>query len=293
MKLFEVPSQTWWKGKEYQKFFAYYMPDDEWYQPIVPESWVGNLSNIEDLASASVDKTLLLQVPSGGKIAVHLSCAPLRDMHHSPNGVVFLFHEFSPKDQQSAHLQRVHEAVLNLNRAIARIPGHSPEQTVVTFPEGSPLMLSPIVFIAQRLVNVIHEVLDHPQVKLNAYEPTGYLYYIAGSGFTAEEGKALLEPDERHLLSEILSEGSVAHLLAKQEAVARGDHLDLPPSLATIAHKTMLIVPLFLEKRLVGMLCVLKEGLNERLYTPEEIELHRSSRPTCSMLSLIRPVQHL
>jgi signal transduction histidine kinase len=56
------------------------------------------------------------------------------------------------------------------------------------------------------------------------------------------------------------------------EVILAGNRVHLPPGSGNPASDNLLVFPLFLEKHLVGALCVTKAGLDS-VYTPEEIEL--------------------
>src|SRR5260370_14187199 len=137
LELFEVPSEAQWRGRDYQEFFAYYMLSANQQQPLVPEPWPRNPSSIEEVTSSLTNKVLMLQVPCGREIAVNLSCSPLQDTHKHASGMVFVFHELQPDQQEALHLQRVNEAVLTPTEAIRHLPERFPSPLVNALPQGS------------------------------------------------------------------------------------------------------------------------------------------------------------
>src|SRR5262249_31937840 len=122
----------------------------------------------------------LLHLPSGRKISVTVRSFPLGDQGRDTEGTVSVFHRW----HGIPHLQRVHEAMLDLTTAIAQIP----EQLDHALPEETFLLSPPVLFVAQQVVDVIRSVLDCRRVKMLAFgRRTGHLYFVAGSGLTAEE----------------------------------------------------------------------------------------------------------
>lgn len=175
--------------------------------------------------------------------------------------------------KQTSRQQRVHEAVLALIEAITRLPASFPAQVTQTLRDESSLLSPPVIFVAQQLVNVIRHVLDCERVSLRALRwPEGYLHFVAGSGFTAEEEESERATNDLVTLSDVCDETLVARLLAGKEVVVRSDCLHLPPGWRSLASASILAVPLFGQERMAGILCIIKPGL-ESVYTPEEVEV--------------------
>jgi signal transduction histidine kinase len=117
------------------------------------------------------------------------------------------------------------------------------------------------------------QVLDCQHVSLVALEPAGRLYYAVGSGMTSEQEQDHREMRGHFLPSDFVDEPVFARLAAGQEVVLPTDRMHLPPGfLADSVPKNHLLLPLFLEQRLVGGLVIAKAGVDSG-YTPEEIEL--------------------
>jgi signal transduction histidine kinase/PAS domain-containing protein len=270
-KLFEVPSEARLQGTSYQQFledFELY-DEDEQHQSISPEPWLMNLVTDDKAASRAPEKTLMLHLPSGGKVYTNLRCLPWFDSQKRAVGAVFVFHSITHSYQKALHLQRVHQAVLALTDAIAHIPEHFDPAP----PEETPLLSPPVSFVAQQLVNVIRQVLDCRRVSLITYGPEDHQYYVAGSGLTAEQKEYWQQVKGRLLPSVFVNETVFARLSANQEIILAGDDLYRPPQFhAEFGTENLLLVPLFLEQRLAGTLVIVKADSNSG-YTPEEVEL--------------------
>lgn len=262
LKLFEVPSELQCRGRDFHEFLAPYYTrcNEQQTLPLKPSSTT----------------VLPLQFSSGQQIIVKLSCSSARDAQKQIWGTVYVFQELSPGEQQALRFQRAHEAILTLNEAIARLPEHFPEPMTDALPAGSLLLSPPVVFIAQQLVDVIRNILDCPRatlrVTLKAIGPGGYSYFVAGSGFSPEQEQPEQATSGRFTLEEILGHPLVARLAAKQEVIVQGNRVHLPPIFGDLTSQNILLIPLFLGKRLTGLLCIIKES-QENAYTAEEIEL--------------------
>jgi signal transduction histidine kinase len=99
------------------------------------------------------------------------------------------------------------------------------------------------------------------------------VHYAVGSGFTPEQEQGRREMRGRFLPSDFVDATVLARLSAGQEVILTMDPLLLPPGYrADVGTKQVLLIPLFLEQQLVGILGVAKAGFDHS-YTPEEIEL--------------------
>jgi signal transduction histidine kinase len=188
-------------------------------------------------------------------------------------GKVIVFHRVAQRYQQAFRLQQAHEAIITLTTAITRLPKHFPEQVTTALPEGSLLLSPPVIFIAQQLVNVIRHVIDCHLINLKAIvQPSGRCFYIAGSGFQVTQ-----EVSERLIsglltLSDMLDKKTVASLYNNIEVTIRGDQLSLPLDCGAFISERILIIPLFVEEQLSGLICITKPGINTA-FTSEEITL--------------------
>jgi signal transduction histidine kinase len=269
LKLFEVPSEALCRGRDYQEFLHRYTTGDEQQRTTALEPWLMSLLIDGEAASRPQEAIRMLLPPSGRTVYVSLCAFPLLDAHKQAVGSVFVFHEITHRYQKALHLQRVHQAVSTLTAAIA----HLPSQIPFAFPEGPFLLSPPVLFVAQQLVDLIGHVLDCQHVRLAALGPAGRLYYAVGSGLTSEQEQYHREMRGCFLPSDFVDEPVLARLFAGQEVVLPTDRVHLPPGFrADSVPKNHLLLPLFLEQQLVGLLAIAKVGVDSG-YTAEEIEL--------------------
>lgn len=272
VKLFETSECQWW-GKNYRDFLETYALSSEQQRSSPSEPCQGSADGKGGTAFLSAESVLQLRLSSGRRIVVNLTCSALKDAHQQVVGTVYVFHELPLQQQRALHLQRVYEAVLTLTEAIARLPESLPARVTGPLRGGSLLLSPPAVFIAQQLVDVIRQVLNCHRASLKALAwPAGYLHFVAGSGFAAGEEAPERTTSGLVTLSEAFNKKQVARLFAKQEVAVRGDQVYVPPGMGSFASESLLIVPLFFQEQLSGILCVTRKGL-ESVYTPEEIEL--------------------
>jgi signal transduction histidine kinase len=270
LKLFEVASEPLLRGTSYYQFLHHYEMGDEQQRALSLEPWLMSLIIEGEAASSLQEGTLVLQVPSGRKIYVNIRCLPVLDAQKHGVETVYVFHEITHRYQKALHLQRVYQAVLSLKEAIA----HIPEQIDLASPEGLFLLSPPVLFVAQQLVDVIGQILDCQHVSLVALGPRdGHLHYVVGSGFTPEQEEYHRETSGCFLPSDFVDETVLARLSANQEVILPAGRLRFPPGFwEDFGDKNLLLLPMFLEQQLAGVLVIAKACFDNE-YTPEEIEL--------------------
>ncbi|EFH89203.1 ATP-binding protein [Ktedonobacter racemifer] len=283
-KLFEVGSEAQCQGRDYQQFLTSYIRSDE-QPPCAPsEQWLMNLALVGITGACSPAQALLLHLPSGRTISVTVRSFSASDQERDVEETVSVIQEFTHCRQEVSHLQRTHEAMLKLIAAIAQIP----EQMDHVLPEETFLLSPSVLFVAQQVVDVVRSVLDGLWVGMLAFgRRTGHLYFVAGSGYTAEQEQYWRDIGGFFHLSEVLDDAARARLGANQEVVLAYDQLHtierLGKQLPFPAHlhpvspssETFLFLPLFLEQQWVGVLAIIKAS-SKGAHTLEEIALVRA-----------------
>ncbi len=269
LNLFEISSVCSWLGMPYRELLQHYDWYDEQQRPTFLAPWLLNLDRNAAGAFPIYEQTLLLSLLSGRRVLLELRCAPLLDAEQQVSGMVFLLHKVTPRYQKALRLQRVSEAISTLNESIAQIP----ERFTFVISDEVLFLSPPVLFVVQKLVDVIHQVLACWRVSLVALEPgTHYLSYVVGSGFSAEQEQRRQELRGRFLSTEILDETLLTSLYANQEVILGSDRMHFPVGHpADFGAATLLIVPLFLEQQLAGGLIVANQGWGNG-YSQEEID---------------------
>ncbi|EFH88885.1 PAS domain-containing sensor histidine kinase [Ktedonobacter racemifer] len=276
-KLFEMGSEAQCQGRDYQQFLTSYISSDEQPPFVSKEQWLMNLALAGITGASSPAQTLLLHLPSGRKISVTVRTFPMSAQGRDTAETVSVFH----CGDEISYLRRVHEAMLDLITAIAQIP----EQMECVLPEETFLLSPPVLYVAQQVVDIIQSVLNCHNVNMLAFgHRTGHLYYVAGTGWTAEQEQYWRDIGGYFHGSEMVGDAAWARLGANQEVVLAmdqlhtierlGKQLPFPASLYPVSpgSETILFLPLFLEQQWVGVLVVVK-ARSEGAYTPEEIAL--------------------
>lgn len=284
-KLFEVATEAQCQGRDYPHFLKHYLCSDEQPSCVSAEHWLMSLALAGTTGAGVPENTpLLLHLPSGSKIAVTARTFSMGNQERGMKATISVFQEFTHGCQEVCRLQRAHEAMLELLSAIAQIP----EQRDDILPEETFLLAPPVLFMAQQLVDIIRSVLDCRRVNILAFDQrTDYLYFVAGSGLTAEQERHWREMGGRFHLVDVLDDAARARLGANQEVMTAHDHLrtieylgkqalfPAYPHPAPPGSETFLFLPLFLEQQWFGVLAIVKASA-EGEYTPEEIALMKA-----------------
>lgn len=273
-ELFEVQPENSWLGMSLREFFQRYEWLDESHRPTLFAPWLLDLiTRNKETSSCSYKQILLFHLPAQHPAFLEFHGSPVLDTRMRVVGLILVFHPIASRYQKALHLQRVYEAVLTLNEAIAQIPEHLASGA----PDEAFLLSRPVLCIAQQLTEVIHQVLKCWHVSLlGRGSEEDRVTYVAGSGFTARQEQQRRAICEHFLTVDIMGESVIASLRANQEVMLRTDQLHLPAGYPVDFGKaTLLILPLFLEQFLAGALIIAKKGWNNR-FLPEEVELAKA-----------------
>ncbi|HEX6480326.1 MAG TPA: PAS domain-containing sensor histidine kinase [Ktedonobacteraceae bacterium] len=271
LTLFEVPSEALCRGRDYQEFLQRYEGCNEPQPASALEPWLTCLLVDEDASCSLQHETRVFQVPSGRTAYVTLCAFPLLDARKQAVGTISVFHDITHRYQKALHLQRVHQAVSALREAIAHLPEHLLD--VAPLERGIFPLSPPVLFVAQKLVDVIGQVLHCQDISLLALGAGDRVMYAVGRGLTPELEQYLRETQGYFLPSDFLDAPVLTRLAAGQEVVLPNDRLHWPTGFrADPDPKNLLLVPLLLEQQLAGSIVIAKAGF-ESGYTPEEIEL--------------------
>src|SRR5260370_26373765 len=132
-----------------------------------------NLALAGRTGACSPAQTLLLHLPSGHTISVTVRSFLVSDQERDVEETVSVIQELTHCRQEVSHLQRAHEAMLELIAAIAQIP----EQMDYVLPEETFLLSPPVLFVVQQVVDVVRSVLNCLHVNMLAFgRRTCYLY---------------------------------------------------------------------------------------------------------------------
>jgi signal transduction histidine kinase len=269
--LFEVPPGALCRGTNYQQFLQRCNGCGKQHQPIFPEQWLMSLATDDSAPSSSPENTLLLHMPSGREVYVNFWRIPVHTAQKHRIETIYAFHDITHRQQKAFHLQRVHEAVLTLDEALA----HIQEKPAIVLQKEAFLLSPAVVLVAQPLVDVIRHVLDCLRVSLFTLRfPASKLFYIAGSGLTAEQEQRYQKVNGMSvLLSDMISEAMFTRLRSNQEIILSSDCINrpfVPPGEGET--ENILMVPLFLKQQLAGGLAIIKARPDNE-YQPEEVEL--------------------
>ncbi|GHO47134.1 sensor histidine kinase [Ktedonospora formicarum] len=272
LTLFEVQDSAPWCGTSTQQFLQRYTWCDEQQRSFSFPLWLLSLTTLkQEAVPLPYEQTLVLTHPSDHQICLELRCSLVFD-GLQPTGVLASFQVMTSRYQKALHIQRVYEALMTLNDAIARIP----EQFLAGHSEDPCLLSLPVRFVDQQLVDVIRQVLACWCVNLVAFRaPLPLVAHVAGSGFSAEREHLFREHGWRFRFADFFDETVLARLQANQEVILSPGCFHIPTGYPEeFGNANLLVFPLFREQHLAGMIVIHKHQW-EGGYTQEEIDLVR------------------
>lgn len=207
-------------------------------------------------------------------------CSPLCEPQGHLSEVVCLLHEFDPSFLQTRHALRAYHAVSALIEAFLRIPDFMD----ATGGEQVFQLLLRLQSVGSYLIEAIAQTLEAEKAVLIALGPASEVYYVATYGLTAEERQHRLQVEGGISLSEFLGETMATRLFRGESVMMPLDQIHRPFTGVPVYDQDMiLIAPIFLRERLIGLIATHKAGVT-RPYTSEEVLL---ATLTAQLTSLI------
>ncbi len=212
---------------------------------------------------------VLVQTPDGRKMILNMSGAPIRDEAGRIEHAVLIYRDVTERRRLE---QRTAEALRAL-LAMAEVLG----QSVDLHEEGvSPV--SELERVGERIAELTRSVVEGVHVVMLAVEPEEEsVHPVASVGFTSleeQQWREQLSPSPS--LGNYLGSPALLSPLKDDEALLL-DGMALPVHTPVLPYyvQTVLVVPICVERQLVGILCV-DDGNREHTYSRHEISLTRT-----------------
>ena len=242
---------------------------DEQGNQLAPEQWpLARLLRGEYLRTGQAED-IRLRLPDGQEIYVDHSGAPIRNQENEIIGAALIIHDVNERHLLEQRIQKAFRILLALVEELVDIPDHRTEiLSTRQSPNEQILSASSFQTAGEYLTELICQMLEYQEASISLIEPeTGHLRQIALAGFSPEEKAIYAEMFGRSTLADYLNEDEIG-LLRDNEVVMKemALHLDSPQPYM------LLIAPMLLDGRLVGILTVKKKEARAP-YTYEEIGL--------------------
>jgi signal transduction histidine kinase/PAS domain-containing protein len=212
-----------------------------------------------------------VQTPDERQAILNMSGAPIKNEAGTIERAVLIFRDVTERRQLE---QRTSEA-LGALLALAEVLIHVPER-LRRDEETTPL--SDTARVGQRVVELTRSVVESIHVVMLAVEPEEEIMRpLASVGLTPQEEQ---QWQERLMTAPFLSDhvGShtlLSHLKDGKVLILKGMTLPFYTAVLPSYVRTVLVAPICIEKRLVGVLCV-DDGSRGHTYTSHEMTLIRT-----------------
>ncbi len=225
---------------------------------------------------------VLVQTPAGRKVIFNLSGSPIYNATGTVERAVLIYRDVT----DHRHLEQRTSEALQALLAMAHVLAQTPELPR----EAIPLPSAPAIErqVGQRLVELAGSVIESIHVVLLAVEQRNneeVIYPVTAQGFTVEQ-----EQQWRRQLAHALplidyigSERLIPYLQEGEVLLLDGMSLPLYTPVLPFYVQTVLVAPICIGKRLVGLLCI-DDGSREHAYTATEMTL---AQTTARLLSLL------
>lgn len=241
---------------------------DEQGNELTLEQWpLTRLLRGEHLPGARENDMCLL-LPDGEKIYVNHTGTTMRDQENEIIGAVLIIHDVNERHLLENRIRKSFRILLALAEELVDIPGHYQENMPGDEILNAPLATHPFRAAGEYLTALTCQMLEYQGVSICQIDSdTGLLHMLAISGTTKESRAEYYQKYDRIPLDDILGEGGI-DLLRNNEVVVK----DLALHVRDCNIHTILLAPMLLDGRLVGVLSVEKKE-QYASYSLEEISL--------------------
>lgn len=214
---------------------------------------------------------VLVRTSDGRDVVLNMSGAPIKSETGTIERAVLIYRDVTARRRLEQRTSEALRALLAMAEILVQFPEH------LRFDEDStvPHTLSETEQVGQRVVELTRSVVESMHVvMLSIALEEDIVRPVAAVGFTPQQEQQWRERlmTSSHLESYIGSEDLLAHLKNDEVIILDGMTLPLHTHALPYYVGTVLVAPICVGNRLVGLLCV-DDGSREHTYRPHEITL--------------------
>lgn len=210
---------------------------------------------------------VLVQTPDARQVVLNMSGAPIRSEAGAIEWALLIYRDVTERRRLEQRTSEALSALLAMAEVLIQFPERLRWDEATTSPSDEER-------VGQRVVELIRSVVESVHVVMLAVEPEEDLVRpIASVGFTPQEEQQWRERlMTAPFLADHLESGLLSHL--KDDEVLMLEGMTLPFHTAVLPYYVgmVLVVPICVEKRLIGVVCV-DDGSREHTYATHEITL--------------------
>ncbi|MEO8955995.1 MAG: ATP-binding protein [Ktedonobacteraceae bacterium] len=214
---------------------------------------------------------VLVRTPDGRDVVLNMSGAPIKSETGTIERAVLIYRDVTARRRLEQRTSEALRALLAMAEILVQFPEHlqSGEDSTV------PPTLSETEQVGQRVVELTRSVVESMHVvMLSIVLEEDIVRPVAAVGFTQQQEQQWRErlTTSSHLESYIGSEELLAHLKNDEVIILDGMTLPLHTHALPYYVGTVLVAPIRVGNRLVGLLCI-DDGSREHTYRSHEITL--------------------
>lgn len=241
---------------------------DENGQPVPLEQWpLARILRGETLY-ADREPDIRLILPDGEAIYVNHSGTCIRDQQNQVIGAAVVIHDVNKRHILEKHIQKSFRILLSLAEELVDLPTHAFLTAPTQETDNQSHAVHPFQAASEYLAELTCQMLEYRGVSISLLDPaTQNLHLVAIAGFAPEERAFYQETYSSTLPADYLQASTLALLHENEVAIE-----DFQYHLYDPRPYKVLLAPMMIEGRLIGVLNVEKTELNAS-YTSEEISL--------------------
>ena len=210
---------------------------------------------------------VLVQTPDARQVVLNMSGDPIRSQAGAIERAVLIYRDVTERRRLEQRTSEALRALLAMAEVLIQFPERLQWDEATTSPSDEER-------VGQRVVELTRSVVESVHVVMLAVEPEEELVRpIASVGFTPQEEQQWHERlMAAPLLADHLESGLLSHLKDDEVLILEGMTLPFHTAVLPYYVRMVLVAPICVEKRLIGVVCV-DDGSREHTYTTHEISL--------------------
>lgn len=222
---------------------------------------------------------VLVQTPDTRQVILNMSGAPIRGEAGTIERAVVIYRDVTERRRLEQRTSEALQAMLAMAEVLIQFPERLQEDEETT-------AFADTEHVGQRVVELAQSIVESKHVVMLAVEPeTEIVRLVAATGFTAQEEQQWQQRllSAPFLADQVGNQTLLSRLNEDELLVLEGMTLPLYTSVLPYYVETVLVAPICVGGRLVGVLC-LDNGSQERAYTPHEMTLLRTIAGLTSLI---------
>ncbi|GCE22857.1 sensor histidine kinase [Dictyobacter kobayashii] len=250
--------------KCFQLMDRYQVYDENGKQLQAQQMWMSHIKDDESCGNEQHQaQDIMIRFPSGCECQLNIAGSPIHDQKGKIIGGVCVFRDVTEQRQKSRQAMETLASLLVVAEELVRFP-----ERIDKLSDTFSISLPSIGSAAQRLAEILHQVLESNTVGISSLTPSQHLNLIGISGLPEEEIAAARAEVDKSTLADYFEDKDISDLYTN--TVILRNLVQHPfEQRSAFGMSNLLVAPMMIGTQLIGIFFI--DRAEDRPYTQEEI----------------------